>query len=103
MLHLEGDRTPEMRRGPDSQRARLTARNPRVETALASLEIDGFNVSETRAFGNRLAAEAERWMMRGGFGERGRISKADAHRVFRDAFGARPLNRLSRMARDGAE
>lgn len=78
MAVSNGARTPEMRRG----RERLTVRNPRVEYALAGLDIDPAHVEETRRFGNRLMADAQRWMLRGGFSERRRISKSDAHRMF---------------------
>lgn len=83
MSHLEGARTPELRRG----RERLTVHNPRIEKALASHCIDPADVAETRRFGNRLQAEADRWVMRGGLSERGRITKSDAHRMFVLAFG----------------
>lgn len=83
MRITEGERTPEMRRG----RERLTVHNPRIEKALASHHIDPEHVAETRRFGNLLQAEADRWIMRGGFAERGRITKADAHRMFALAFG----------------
>jgi len=83
MRVTEGARTPEMRRG----RERLTVHNPRIEMALASLGIDPVDVAETRRFGNRLQADADRWMLRGGFADRGRISKSDAHRMFVLAFG----------------
>ncbi len=72
-----------MRRG----RERLTVHNPRIEKALASHSIDPEHIAETRRFGNRLQAEADRWMLRGGFSERGRISKADAHRILASAIG----------------
>lgn len=78
-------RTPEMRRG----RERLTVRDPRVEHALAGLNIDNYDVEETRRFGNRLMADARRWMMRGGFADRGRIGKGDAHRLYVQAFSGR--------------
>ena len=79
----EGVRTPEMRRG----RERLTVHNPRIEKALASHVIDPEHVAETRRFGNRLQADADRWMLRGGFSENRRITKSDAHRMFLHAFG----------------
>jgi hypothetical protein len=83
MAQKEGDRTPEMRR----DRERLTVRSPRIETALASLCIDDDNIEEARRFGNKLQADADRWLQRGGFAERGRIYKSDAYRLFAHAFG----------------
>lgn len=95
----EGRRDPETRQGRET----LTVSRPYIEAALASLTVDGFDMHETRRFGNRLAAEAERWMKRGGFGERGRISKADAHRMLAQACHGEQ-NRLARYhRRDRAE
>lgn len=80
----EGDRTPKMRGG----RERLTVHRPPVELSLASITFDGFNLNETRRFGNRLLADAEAWMRRGGFtADRGRIDKATARRMFAHEFG----------------
>jgi hypothetical protein len=61
--------------------------DPRVEKSLAALNLNSFNVAETRRFGNRLQADADRWMLRGGFSENRRITKSDAHRMFVLAFG----------------
>lgn len=83
MRVTEGDRTPEMRRG----RERLTVHHPRIEKDLASHVIDPDNVAEVRRFGNRVQAEADRWMLRGGFSDNRRITKADAHCAFIQAFG----------------
>lgn len=52
MPNVEGERTPEMRRG----RERLSVRNPRVDHALAGLSIDDRDIAETRRFGNVLIA-----------------------------------------------
>lgn len=83
MSSSEGDRTPKMRGG----RERLTVHRPQIEQSLASITFDGFNVEEARRFGNRLLADAERWMQRGGFAaDRGRISKNDARRMFAMEF-----------------
>lgn len=98
MLHLDGDRTPEMRQG----RERLSISRPCVELALGSLAIDGYALAEPRQFGNRLAADAARFMSRGPSGERGRISKLDAHQMWRDAFGNRPTNSLANYRPGGA-
>jgi len=61
--------------------------DPRDEKSLAALNLNDLNVAETRRFGNRLQAEADRWMLRGGLSERGRITKGDACRLFALAFG----------------
>jgi|KBSSwiStaDraftv2_1062776.scaffolds.fasta_scaffold884479_3 hypothetical protein len=61
--------------------------DPRVEKSLAALNLNDLNVAETRRFGNRIQAEADRWMLRGGFSESRRITKSDAHRMFVLAFG----------------
>ena len=60
--------------------------DPRVEKSLAALNLNDLNVAETRRFGNLLQAEADRWMLRGGFSENRRITKSDAHRMFAQAF-----------------
>ena len=73
--------TPERHRG----RERLTVRSPEIERALAGINFDGFDVAETRQFGNRLLAEARLRMARGGLGERGEISKVDAEMMWRKA------------------
>ena len=85
MLHLEGNRTPEMRRG----RERLTARHPRIEQALASLALDDFDIADTRRFGNDLQAHADAWLRRKGPSEQGRISKQDANRLLALAMSGR--------------
>lgn len=100
MERLEGKRTPEMRQG----RERLSISRPCVELALGSLAIDGYDIAATRRFGNQLAAEADRWKLRGTGGERGLISKADAHRMFNAAFGEpRKLNSLASYHRDAGK
>lgn len=86
MASPQGGRTPEMRGG----RERLTVRDPRIEKALASHSIDETNIEDVRRFGNKLQADADRWLLRGGFSERGRIYKSDAHRMFAAAFKGRP-------------
>jgi hypothetical protein len=81
---LEGSCTPEVRQ----RRETLSVSRPCIEAALQSLDIDPELVASVRRFGNQLAAEAERWKLRGGFRERGRINKADASRMFAQAFPA---------------
>lgn len=78
MDRLEGDRAPETRQG----RERLSVSRPHIEAALAS-HYRRIDIASTRRFGNRLQADAERWLSRGGFNERGRIGKADAARLLR--------------------
>jgi hypothetical protein len=99
MNRLDGDRTPEMRQS----RERLSVSRDCVELALGSLPIDPDQVPETRRFGNRLAAEAERWSQRIPPAERGRIGKADAARMFAAAFGSAPRksNSLGSYRRGG--
>lgn len=102
MIAQVGDRTPEMRRGPERQRERLTIRNPRVEMALAGLPIDDSVLTDARRFGNRLVAEAERWQMRGACAERGRISKRDAAAMWARVFPATAVV-MAHVRRGGAE
>lgn len=81
MRCLEGDRTPEMRRG----RERLTVRNPRVDSAVAGLAIDDEDVAEARRFGNAVLASFNRWSAGrevNSLSER-RLSKFDAGRLLR--------------------
>lgn len=74
-------------------RERLSARSPIIEQALACLPIDPETLPSAREFGNRLAADAKRWQhLRGGCGERGRISKADAARMLALALRALPVS-----------
>jgi hypothetical protein len=82
MINLKGDRSLKMREG----RARLSVRDPHVDKLLAGLIIDESNIDAARRFGNRLQADARRWMARGGLAERGRITKRDAHQMFALAF-----------------
>ena len=77
MLHQKGARTPDMREA----RTRLSVNEPLVKSAVAAINFSDFNIGETTRWGNRLQADARKWMQRGGFGERGRISKRDAGRI----------------------
>lgn len=80
MAYLEGGRTPEVRRG----RERLTVRNPRIETALASLNIDPINLDETRRFGNQIEAAVTRWRVgRDLFTADRRLTKGEAEAKLR--------------------
>jgi hypothetical protein len=79
----ERDRTPDVRRGRERL---LSIRHPRVVKALAGINIDPETLPHAERFGNRLARDADAWIRAGGFAERGRISKGDAHRLFAHAF-----------------
>ena len=74
MAHQRGDQPPERRKG----RAVLSVHDPFVKSAVEAINFRGFDVAETTAWGNSLQAHAQRWMQRGGFAQRGRISKRDA-------------------------
>ena len=52
-----GNATPEKRK----DRAVLSPRGPLIETALACINFDGFNIDETRRFGNALLAARDHW------------------------------------------
>lgn len=71
----------------ERRRAVLTPRNRLIEAVLGG-RFDEATLNDTTRWGNRLQAEALRWMLRGGFGDRGRITKGDAARMFANAFGA---------------
>lgn len=77
MSQQEGQRSPETRRG-----GRLTIDHPETSKTLATLNLAGEPVADLRRFSNRLQLEADAWR-RGGFAERGRISKGDANRLLR--------------------
>jgi len=68
---------------------RLTLNDPIVNSAVAAINFTGFNISETKTWGNGIAASARLWLAGRHLQERGRISKADAHRMFNRAFGSR--------------
>ena len=82
---------PERRGGRD----RLTVRDPLIENALQAANFDIANISETRRFGNRMAAEVRRFLVGRNGSNRGRISKADAVRMLSAA--------LARLERQVAE
>lgn len=52
-----GNATPEKREG----RVRLSPRGPQIESLLAGISIDGFNIEETRRWGNALLAARDVW------------------------------------------
>lgn len=52
-----GNATPEKREG----RARLSVRDPLIENMLASISIEGFDIDETRRFGNALLRARNAW------------------------------------------
>ena len=70
------DRARTHKRGEGSQTLRLD--HPRTKSLLATLDLDGPGVADLCGFTNRLQRDADAWMRRGGFGERGRITKSDA-------------------------
>lgn len=59
----------------------LTRNNRPLETYLNELGFEAGIISNSLTWGNKLEADAQRWLARGGFGERGRISKSDARRL----------------------
>lgn len=64
-MRLErGTPAPERREG----RARLSVRDPRLDSVLGSICIDGFNIDETRRWGNSLLHARDQWadLNRGG-------------------------------------
>lgn len=80
---IKGASHPEkMRTGRD----RLTVRDPLVQSALAAIDIPGTDIDGVMRCGNRLAAAARLWVARGGYAERGRVTRADAERMYRRAF-----------------
>ncbi|WP_156500664.1 hypothetical protein [Croceicoccus bisphenolivorans] len=84
MVGQKGACSPEKQKG----RPRLCVNDPLVISAVAAIDFEGFNITETKAWGNKLASAARLWMQRGGFGQRGRISKGDAHRMLRRELAA---------------
>lgn len=61
-----GSPTPERHEG----RARLSVRDPRIETLLAGISIEGFNVEQTRSWGNGLLRARDAWSDRNRHGRR---------------------------------
>lgn len=95
--HLDGDHTPERRKGRT-----LSVSDPLVSRVLAGIATEGLDIAQTESWGKSLSSDARLWMRRGGFGERGRISKSDAHRMFAAAFGEpRKQNSLATYRRGG--
>lgn len=102
MSSLEGNRTPEMRQ----RRERLSISRPCVELALGSLTIDGYDVAETRRFGNAVHASVDRFMVGRIASDNRRLSKSDAHRIWAHAFTAVESvesNQLSALRRGGCK
>lgn len=84
-LHSTGNATPEKREA----RKLLTAHRPRIEALLGGMQFDGFDIEETRRFGNALIALRDAW--------------ADTNRHglgFSDIETARFNNRLARQGDD---
>jgi hypothetical protein len=69
------------------KKERLTgtlSRNSRpLESYLAGLGFDEGTIATTLPFYNRLEADARMWVIRGGFVERGPITRGDAERMYR--------------------
>lgn len=91
--HGKGNATPEKREG----RARLSVRDPRIETLLAGIEVDGSDLDGLRLFAKRcwsarnqwdlsrrLSDDANAWFAAGGF--KSWWNRADAERAYRTAF-----------------
>lgn len=74
-----GNATPEKREG----RARLSVRDPLIENMLASISIEGFNIDQTRRFGNALLRARDAWADENRKGRR-----------YSDATGERQQNSL---------
>ena len=53
----KGNATPKKREG----RARLSPRGPLIETLLGGIQFDGFDIEQTRRFGNALLAARNKW------------------------------------------
>ena len=57
--------------------------DPLVTAAVAAIAIDDFNIGETMRWGNLLAAEARRWLSRGGYTpHQRRLTKRDAENIW---------------------
>lgn len=75
-----GNATPEKREG----RVRLSVRGPHfLENMLAGISIEGFNIEETRRFGNALLRARDAWAQENRNGRR-----------YSDATGERQQNSL---------
>lgn len=77
MPHQEGDRTPEVREG----RARLSVNDPLVKSAVEAINFNGFDIAETRRWGNSLAAAARLHQVGKIGNDKRRLSKTDAARL----------------------
>lgn len=98
MGDLGRDAPPERREG----RNRLSVDDPRTKKCLAALDLSGLNVTELSRFSNRLHRDADAWMRRGGFAERGRITRRDADLIWRSEFGSSRQNSLAGYRQGGA-
>lgn len=82
-----GNATPEKREGRIT--GRLTVSDPRFESLLAGLGIEGSTLHHVRQFAKMMATAAGRFQIAkrksGIFGDR-RLSRADAARAFESAF-----------------
>lgn len=96
MADHNGERALITRRG-----GRLGIDHPVTIKALAALSLADNELARLRPFSNRLAADAQRWMARGGFGDRGRITRRDADLIWRSEFGTGRRNSLADYRRDG--
>lgn len=82
MGYLEGDLTPERRRG----HAVLSVRDPLVSSVLADLTTKADALPQIERWGKSLHAEARRWMARGGLSQERRLTKRDADMIWRRQF-----------------
>ena len=66
----------------------LSSHNRPLENFLTEAGFDGATVQKSTRWGNRLEADARRWLAAGGFATSNRwINKSDANRMFAMAFG----------------
>lgn len=87
MAALEPGKAPRKQSEP---RKRLSARGVRIEALLGGIQFDGFDIEETRRFGNALLVARDLWADRNRHGLR-----------YSDREAARLNNRLAR-AKGGA-
>lgn len=76
-------------KGQKRTEGRLGIDDPRTKSCLAALDLEGVDVAGLRYFSNTLHRDADAWLRRGGFADRGRIDKVTARSMFATAFGGR--------------
>lgn len=74
------------REGRGDQRVLTLRSSAVVEKVLAGYDLTGCNIEELGRWGNALAVAARVWVGSRGYGERGQITRADAERIYRQAF-----------------